>query len=416
LEDHSDNSGDLSSDTTDSLDTRLDGSDWDWESYLESASDSYLPAPREEKTSPSFENFLSKPGSLSEHLLLQLHISTADEELIEIGDYVIGNLDENGYLTVSADEVAAEMQVCAEAAGKAISLIQSFDPPGIAARDLKECLMLQLKNLDQGESIAFKIVSQFLGDLQEKRWSLIAEGLGVSLNAVKEAVEHISSLDPKPARSFSTEDPQYIVPDVFIHKIEEDYLISLNDDGLPRLRISPYYRDMVRQKSWDNPEARDYIGEKMRQAIWLIRSMGQRQRTLYKVAESLVRFQRRFLDDGIRYLRPLTLREVAEDISMHESTVSRITTNKYVHTPQGIFELKYFFHRGLSSQDGEMVSSVNVKEQLRGIIREEGSQRPISDQKLARILEGKGIHISRRTIAKYRAQLKIPSSSRRRRL
>jgi RNA polymerase sigma-54 factor len=276
--------------------------------------------------------------------------------------------------------------------------------------------MLQLKNLDQGESIAFKIVSQFLGDLQEKRWSLIAEGLGVSLNAVKEAVEHISSLDPKPARSFSTEDPQYIVPDVFIHKIEEDYLISLNDDGLPRLRISPYYRDMVRQKSWDNPEARDYIGEKMRQAIWLIRSMGQRQRTLYKVAESLVRFQRRFLDDGIRYLRPLTLREVAEDISMHESTVSRITTNKYVHTPQGIFELKYFFHRGLSSQDGEMVSSVNVKEQLRGIIREEGSQRPISDQKLARILEGKGIHISRRTIAKYRAQLKIPSSSRRRRL
>jgi RNA polymerase sigma-54 factor len=193
-------------------------------------------------------------------------------------------------------------------------------------------------------------------------------------------------------------------------------VVVLNDEGLPRLRVSPYYRRIIAEKRWDNAETHDYIAEKMRQAIWLIRSIEQRQRTLCKVGESLVKFQQRFLDDGISFLRPLTLREVAEDISMHESTVSRVTTNKYVYTPQGIFELKYFFHRGLSSQNGGVISSVNVKEQLRRIISEEGGEKPISDQRLAEALRNRGITISRRTIAKYRAQLKIPSSGRRKKL
>jgi RNA polymerase sigma-54 factor len=400
----------------DTLDVKSERSDLDWESYLESASDSYIPISREEKGPTSFENFLSKPGSISEHLLFQLYISTGDEKLIEIGDYIIGNLDENGYLKVSLDEVAAEIHVSLEEAERALRLVQSFDPPGIAAKDLKECLMLQLKDLNQGESLAAKIISHFLKELEEKRWNEIAERLNVPLDVVKDAIVQLSKLDPKPGQSFSTEDPQYIIPDVLIYKMEGNYLIALNDEGLPRLRISPYYRTIIKEKRWDSPEARNYIEEKMRQAIWLIRSIGQRQRTLYRVAESLVKFQSKFLDDGIRYLRPLTLKEVAEDISMHESTVSRITTNKYVCTPQGIFELKYFFHRGLSSQDGGVISSVNVKEELKKIIHEEGNEKPISDQRLAQILKNEGIHISRRTVAKYRAQLRIPSSSRRKRL
>ena len=398
------------------LEGRLEKSELDWESYLESASDSYSPISREEKGPSSLEGLLSKPRSLSEHLLLQLHVSTGDEGLLEAGAYIIGNLSDNGYLQVSLDEVAKETQVSLEEAETALFLIQGFDPSGIAARDLKECLILQLRGLQQGESLVAKIVAHHMKELGEKRWNEIAERLNVSMDAVKDAIQQLGRLDPKPGRSFSTEDPQYIMPDVFISKIEGEYIITLNDDGLPRLRISPYYRRIFSEKRWDTTETRNYIEEKMRQAIWLIRSIEQRERTLYKVAESLVKFQSRFLDDGIDFLRPLTLKEVAEDISMHESTVSRVTTNKYVYTPQGVFGLKYFFHRGLSSEDGGIISSVNVKEQLRKIIHEEGGEKPISDQRLAQALKERGINISRRTISKYRAQLKIPSSNRRKRI
>ncbi|MDH7498981.1 MAG: RNA polymerase factor sigma-54 [candidate division NC10 bacterium] len=400
----------------DELEWKSERSDLDWESYLESASDSYLPVSREDKGFPSFENFLSQPRSISEHLLMQLYISTAEEKLIQVGDFIIGNLDENGYLRISLEEVAGETGASQEEVEKALHLIQGFDPPGIAARDLRECLLLQLRELKQEQDLAGQIVSHFLRELEGKKWNEIARKLNVPLSAVKEAILQLSKLDPKPGRSFSPPDPQYIIPDILVYKMEGNYVIALNDEGLPRLRISPYYRKIMREKRWDNPETREYIEEKMRQALWLIRSIGQRQRTLYKVAESLVKFQKRFLDDGIRYLRPLTLKEVAEDISMHESTVSRITTNKYIYTPQGIFELKYFFHRGLSSHNGAVISSVNVKEQLRRVIDGEGNGGPISDQRLARLLNERGIHISRRTVAKYRAQLKIPASNRRKRL
>ncbi len=401
------------------LDLKAEKSDFDWESYLENASDSfssYGAVPKENRELPSLEEIISKPRSISEHLLLQLHISTEDDQVIKLGNYLIGNLDENGYLRVTLDEVAEEICVTLEEAGRTLDLIQSFDPPGIAARDLKECLLLQLGYLGQGESLAAKIITHFMKELEEKKWNAIASKLNVPLDEIKNAIQQIGKLDPKPARSFCKEDPQYIMPDLFIYKVERNYVVMLNDEGLPRLRVSPYYRRIIAEKRWDNPETHDYIAEKMRQAIWLIRSIEQRQRTLYKVGESLVKFQQRFLDDGISFLRPLTLREVAEDISMHESTVSRVTTNKYVYTPQGIFELKYFFHRGLSSQNGGVISSVNVKEQLRRIISEEGGEKPISDQRLAEALRSKGINISRRTIAKYRGQLKIPSSSRRKTL
>ena len=402
-------------------DLKAEKSDFDWESYLENASDSsssysYGSVAKENGELPSWEEIISKPRSISEHLLLQLHISTEDDQIIKLGNYLIGNLDENGYLRATLDEAAKEICVTVEEAGRALDLIQGFDPPGIAARDLKECLLLQLAYLGEGESLAAKIVTHFMKELAEKKWNAIADKLNVPLDEIKNAIQQIGKLDPKPARSFCKEDPQYIMPDLFIYKVERNYVVVLNDEGLPRLRVSPYYRRIIAEKRWDNAETHDYIAEKMRQAIWLIRSIEQRQRTLYKVGESLVKFQQRFLDDGISFLRPLTLREVAEDISMHESTVSRVTTNKYVYTPQGIFELKYFFHRGLSSQNGGVISSVNVKEQLRRIISEEGGEKPISDQRLAEALRNRGITISRRTIAKYRAQLKIPSSGRRKKL
>jgi RNA polymerase sigma-54 factor len=397
------------------LDERIEKSDLDWESYLEGASDSFVPTAYEPKEAISLENILSQARSISEHLLLQLHTSTDDEEVIRAGSYVIGNLNENGYLQVSMDEVAKENQVSVEKAEEALSLIQSFDPSGIAARDLKECLLLQLESQMQGESLAAQVINHCIKELEDRKWNEIAKKLNVSLDAVKEAIQQISKLDPRPGRSFATEDPQYIIPDVVIQKVEDKFVIMLNDDGLPRLRISPYYSRLLKEKRWDSRETQGYIEEKMRQAIWLIRSIEQRQRTLYKVSESLMKYQRRFFEEGIRFLRPLTLKEVAEDISMHESTVSRVTTNKFAHTPQGVFELKYFFHRGLSSRNGESVSSTHVKEQLRKIIQDEGGEKPISDQRLAQLLRARGVTISRRTVAKYRTQLKIPSSSRRKR-
>jgi RNA polymerase sigma-54 factor len=404
------------SESENSLDLKDDKSEFDWESYLENASDAYSPSSREEGELPSLENVLSKPGSISEHLLFQLHVATEDEQLIDLGHYLIGNLDENGYLQVTLDEVAKEIRAPLEKVDQALALIQTFDPSGIAARDLRECLLLQLARLGQRESLAAKVVTLFLNELETRKWNAIADKLNLPLDTVKNAIQEIEKLDPKPGRSFCVEEPQYITPDLFIYRVEGDFIVSLNDEGLPRLRVSPYYRRIVSEKRWDSAETRNYIAEKMRQAIWLIRSIEQRQRTLRKVGESLVKFQKGFLEDGIGLLRPLTLKEVAEDISMHESTVSRVTTNKYVYTPQGIFELKYFFHRGLSSHDGGIVSTVNVKEQLRRIISEEGGDKPVSDQRLAEALGTKGIHISRRTIAKYRAQLKIPSSSRRKKI
>jgi len=403
-----------SSENGDSGNLVSDGLDWDWERYLEDASDSYLAVAREDKETPSFENFLSRPISLIDHLQFQLYTSTTDQALQEIGNYIIGNLDQNGYLRVPIAEISAELGVSIEAVERALRLVQSFDPPGIGARDLKECLLLQLKERGEEKSLDARILSECAAELEAGKWKLIAERLRVDLGAVMEAIERIRKLDPRPARSFTAEETQYLTPDVFIYKIEGEYVVVLNDEGLPRLRISPYYLKILRKggKEWDGG-TREYIEEKMRQAVWLLRSVGQRQRTLYKVAQSLVKFQRRFLDEGISYLRPLTLRQVAEDISVHESTVSRVTANKYVHTPQGTFEMKFFFHRGLSSQGGDMVSSTSVREEIRKILSGEEGGRPLSDQRLCQILRSRGIKIARRTVAKYRAQLQIPSSTRR---
>jgi RNA polymerase sigma-54 factor len=294
--------------------------------------------------------------------------------------------------------------------------VQSFEPTGVGARDLRECLLLQLESRPDQHPLAKELIRNHLGDLEGRQWERVADKLGVSAREIQGAVHFITTLEPKPGRTFGTEDPRYITPDVYIVKVDDRFLVVLNDDGLPRLRISPYYRSLLANKAGNGREVREYLEGRMRSALWLIRSIEQRQRTLYKVADSLVKFQRKFLEEGITALRPLTLKEVAEDIGMHESTVSRVTTNKYIHTPQGLFELKYFFHRGVPATGGDTVSSLKVKDLIHKLLTAEDGARPLSDQKIVEILRREhGVEIARRTVAKYRGQLKIPSSSRRKR-
>lgn len=391
--------------------------DFDWESYLEDASDYRREFPREEVERWSPEDRLTRPRSLADHLLFQLHLSASDPGLIHWGSEIIGNLDENGYLTVDPEELRGKASADRAIIEKALRLVQSFDPAGVAARDLKECLLLQLDSLKDGEQLALArtIVADHLGELEGRYLARIAEKIKAPVKAIQDAVLLICSLEPKPGRTFSTEEPRYITPDVYILKVDERFVVVLNEDGLPRLRISSYYRSLLNKGRPSSKETREYVEGKMRSALWLIRSIEQRQRTLYKVTEAIVKFQRAFLEKGITHMRPLTLKEVAEAISMHESTVSRVTTNKYVHTPEGLFELKYFFHRGVQATDGEAVSSLTVKELVRRLLTAEDTGKPLSDQKIVEILRQQGIEIARRTVAKYRGQLRIPSSSRRRR-
>jgi RNA polymerase sigma-54 factor len=390
--------------------------DFDWESYLQDASDYRPQIPREEIERFDAELHLTKSRSLIDHLLFQLHLSTSDPEQLRLGMLLIGNLDESGYLKEPLDELARAAGVTTERLEEALRLVQSLEPTGVGARDLRECLLLQLDGRLDLHPLVRVLISDHLADLERRHWDKLADTLGVTIQDIQAAMESIASLEPKPGRTFGAEDPRYITPDVYIVKVDEEFLVLLNDEGLPRLRVSPYYRAILADKAGSAREVREYVEGRMRSALWLIRSIEQRQRTLYKVASSLVKFQREFLERGITALRPLTLKEVAEDIGMHESTVSRVTTNKYIQTPQGLFELKYFFHRGVPGTRGETVSSLKVKDLIHRLLTVEDSGRPLSDQRVVEVLRrDHAIEIARRTVAKYRSQLKIPSSSRRRR-
>jgi len=390
--------------------------EFDWESYLQDASDYRPQIPREEIERLDAEVHLTKPRSLMDHLLFQLHLSTSDPDILRLSTLLIGNLDESGYLKDPLESLGAAAGVEPPQLETALRLVQSFEPTGVGARDLRECLLLQLEGRPDQHPLAKELIRNHLGELEGRQWEKLAVKLGVPVREIQEAVGYITSLEPKPGRTFGTEDPRYITPDVYIVKVDDRFVVVLNDEGLPRLRVSPYYRAILANKTGNGREVREYLEGRMRSALWLIRSIEQRQRTMYKVAESLVKFQRKFLEEGIAALRPLTLKEVAEDISMHESTVSRVTTNKYIHTPQGLFELKYFFHRGVPATSGDAVSSLKVKDLIHKLLTVEDSGRPLSDQKIVEILRrDHGVEIARRTVAKYRSQLKIPSSSRRKR-
>jgi RNA polymerase sigma-54 factor len=344
-----------------------------------------------------------------------LSLQTEVEPIREIGEAIIGNLDDDGYLVASVDEIAAMGPWPIEDVEKALRLVQSFDPIGVAARDLQECLMLQLRHLHLDGTPAETIVAEHLRLLHNHQMPELAKKLGLSIEDVKHHVEIIQHLDPKPGSRFNPQPSQYVIPDVYIIKVEDQYVAVLNEDGLPQLRISPTYRRLLDKSATaeNSAETRAYVKDKFRSALWLIKSVEQRQKTIHKVATSIINFQRDFLDHGIEHLRPLVLRDVANDIGMHESTVSRVVTNKYMHTPQGVFEMKYFFHSGISSSYGEAVSSVTIKNRIRKIIEGEDPRKPLSDSKIVSILQREGLILARRTIAKYREELKIPTSNQR---
>lgn len=394
------------------------GDEFDWESYLENYNlvPYQRPSYQDGEERPSFENFLTKRTTLSDHLYWQLQLSRFTDEEERAGLWIIGNLDEDGYLQMSVEEISSEANLPQEVVEGVLRKIQQFDPVGVAARDLKECLLVQMGQMSVRDPIAERIVSECLPLLKNRNNPAIAKRLGVSVERVNRAVSFISKLDPKPGKAFGGEVIQEIVPDVYVYKVEGEYVIYLNDEDIPRLRVSPLYRDILTRNRGPLEGDRKYIQDKLRSALWLIRSIHQRQRTIYKVAKSIVKFQREFLDKGIQYLKPLVLRDVAEDIQMHESTISRVTHNKYVHTPQGIYELKFFFNAGITSGDGATLASESVKNLIREIIAKEDPKKPYSDEKLVQILKGMNIHIARRTISKYRELMRILSSNERRKI
>ena len=392
----------------------------DWQEYLDTHSNSIHGSLTAEATAedgeapPSWENSLTKKTSLEDHLIWQLRLSKITEKEENIGLYIIGNLNENGYLALSLEEAARATETSPEEVEAVLKRIHFFDPVGVAARDLRECLLAQLESLGLSDSLAARIVADHLGHLESKRYEKLARELGVAIDEVADAAHVIASLEPKPSRGFEQEEVRTVLPDVFVEKVGDDYVIYLNDDGVPRLRVSSLYRRMVGQEGEAEEQARQYLQEKVRAATWLIKSIQQRQQTLFRVTQSIFKFQREFLDHGVGNLKPMVLRDVAEDIHMHESTVSRATANKYVYTPQGLYELKFFFQSGIRGGNGEEVASETVKEKIRGIIATEDPQRPYSDQHIAAVLSDNSIEIARRTVAKYREAMGILPSSKRR--
>ncbi len=388
----------------------------DWEAYLQDFSTNPDYVPTISKEVPSLEATLKSETSLAEHLLWQLSLTVHDELEKQIGTYLIGNIDDDGYLQCQTEEVAMVFGGEEEQISVVLEVIQSFDPPGVGARDLQESLLIQLHHLELDDSLAWKIVQQYLSQLDERYFQKIAKSFGVTINDVIAAVGLIRTLDPKPGSRFNSPRVEYIVPDVVVVKVDDDYQVILNEDGMPSLRINALYQNVLRQNDGMQSDTREYLEEKFRSAIWLMKSVEQRRQTLLRVTKSLCKFQRKFLDKGLAYLKPLVLKDVADDIGMHESTVSRVTTNKYVYTPQGVFELKFFFHSGLESLDGDAMSSVSVKDIIRKAVVAEDARKPLTDQQLMMILEAKGVKIARRTIAKYRQELHIYPASRRKRL
>jgi RNA polymerase sigma-54 factor len=358
------------------------------------------------------ENTLTRPPNLSDHLTWQLSMSDASPRTKEIASFIIGNIDEDGYLRASTDEVITSGGYSADEVQLAIEAVQSLDPIGVGARDLRECLLLQLRFLEIDVPLVEVIIRDHWEEFMQRKFVTLAKTLGIDMKTLEGIVELIKHLDPKPGRKYSNERAIYVEPDVYVHKVSDEYVIVLNEDGMPKLRINSGYRSMLNSMdSKSDGETVNYIKDKIRSAVWLIKSLDQRQRTIYKVAESIVKHQREFLERGIDFLRPLVLRDVADDIQMHESTVSRVVSNKYMHTPRGLFLMKYFFHSGIDSDTGEDISSLTVKKKIQGYIENEDPRKPLSDSKIMKILNDEGINIARRTVAKYRDELNIPSST-----
>lgn len=389
--------------------------EFDWENYIGTYSYSGEEArsftPDEQ---PNYENMVTKKESLQEHLEWQLRMTELLDIETEIGLDIIGALNEDGYLTLPLEEIAKKNNYDPEQVEDILEIIQGFDPIGVGARDLKECLLLQAKKFGKERELLEVVIKDHLPLLQQRDFETLARKLKIPLNKIIEAAKIVSEMEPKPGRPYGGDETHYIIPDVYVYKLGQDYAVVLNEEGLPRLRISQLYRDMLsnnqnKEKGKDN----DYVQDKLKGAMWLIKSIHQRQRTLYRVSKCIVKFQKEFFDKGIDSLKPMILRDVAEEIGVHESTVSRATSNKYIHTPQGIFELKYFFNSGVSQNSGLDIATETVKEKIKSIVASEVIQKPYSDKEIVDMLKKANIDVARRTVAKYREMLGILPSSKR---
>lgn len=401
------------------------------------------------REAPPLENTLSRTADLYDHLLWQLHMADIGPRPRQIAEYVIGNLDPDGFLVATAEELRelgrhheGSKPYYAAEVDEALALVRGFDPPGVAWPDLRQSLLAQIRHsIAEREAVVAELAAETNGGgtgegptvaeamalhILEEHWDgflrrqfpAIAKKVGVSLAELEPVVDLVKTFDTRPGRGFDSERAVYIEPDVYIKRVSGEYVIQINDDGMPRLRVSRAYRRMLQQMKSEGREgdAQQFIKEKIRSAVWLIKSLDQRQRTIYKVATSIIKQQREFLDHGIDRLKPMVLRDVAEDIEMHESTVSRVVSNKYIHTPRGVFPMKFFFHSGIDREYGDNISSLTVKRKIEKLIEAENSKKPLSDSELMRILNREGIQIARRTVAKYRDELNIPSSTDRKKI
>lgn len=389
--------------------------DFDWESYISEYNTAWVSSPYDPSDDrQSFENFVSPKTNLFSHLMWQLQVSDLDDVQREIGRYIVGNIDPDGYLGVSIDNIMKVTDRSRDEVVEVLNVIHEFDPVGVGARDNAECLLTQLRFHGLGGGIADKIVTDHMKQLERKQYHQIAKSLGVSLEKVIGAVSVISSLEPKPGRFYNDEETIYIIPDVYVYRMGDEFHIVLNDDGLPKLRISSLYKEIFARKDKASQATKEYIKDRLKSASWIIKSIHQRQRTIYKVSESLVKFQKGFFESGPSHLKPMILKDVADDIEMHESTVSRVMNSKYMYTPYGVYELRYFLNSAIQSVDGmDRVASLSVKERIKKIVKGEDKSKPYSDQEIANILNRANIDIARRTVAKYREMLGILPSNQR---
>jgi len=387
----------------------------DWKEIVSNRATGDYSSSKIESTYNPFDTIHRDTTTLYEHLESQLGYVRGFTPLQrKIALFLIGNLDEKGYLDIALEEAAARLQTSVIEIEDVLSVLQYFDPVGVGARSLEECLLLQLRHQGLDDDKLALVVQHHLQDLANNRYQRIADQVGCTIRDVQEMADVIRSLNPRPGAAFSHTDTRYVIPDVTVEKVEDDYIVLVNDVAAPRLKINSFYERMLRQQK-NQEEAKQFIHEKLNAALWLAKSLEQRRLTLMRVTQAIVDMQRDFFDYGIHHLKPMTQKEIAEHVNLHESTISRATSNKYVQTPRGIFELKYFFTSALSTASGEAASSESVKRRIKALIEQEDRKQPLSDQKLSEILKEEGIEISRRTVAKYREELMIPSSAKRKR-
>ncbi len=369
---------------------------------------------RDERQQP-YERHVSNDVTLTEHLMFQLQFAPLCASQRKIGKYIIESLDDNGYLTQSREELTKVLDVDMPVLEKVLDVIHTFEPAGVGAQNLGECLLIQLESQGRLTEPKRRLISEFLEDIASNRLSAIAKTLGTDTEHIQQIVDEIKTLDPKPGRAFASQDEtRYITPDVFVEKEDGEYHVIINEGSVPHLMVSSYYRQVLRESTNDKDLA-EYLSSRINTANWLIKSIEQRKQTIYNVASAVVRYQRDFFEYGSRHIKPMTLRQIAEEVGIHESTVSRSINGKYMQSPRGVFEIRYFFSGGVSSEGGDGVSSVAVKSIIREMIDQEDPQKPCSDQQMADRMNEEGINISRRTVAKYREGMGIASSQKRRR-